>query len=98
MIQRIVKMTFRPESVPTFEALFATHKQDIRNQPGCLSLRLLQDIHSPHIFFTYSTWQTETELNAYRNSATFAVVWPATKALFAARPEAWSVDVRHELP
>ena len=59
---------------------------------GCSHLELLNDINSPNIYFTYSYWNDETDLNNYRNSELFASVWSKTKILFCAKPEAWSVE------
>ena len=98
MIDRIVQMTFRPEEVNAFRTLFEQHKQAIRNQPGCKRLRLVQDIHDQCVFFTYSRWESEQHLDAYRRSDTFGVVWPETKSKFAKNPRAWSVQVLTELP
>ena len=91
MIIRIVKMTFQPEEVANFLKIFKESKQLIRNMEGCTHLELLNDINSSTIFFTYSYWQTENDLNNYRNSELFERVWGKTKVLFAAKAEAWSV-------
>ncbi len=92
MIIRMVKMTFKPENVPAFERLFEKQKEQIRAFEGCTHLELLRDVNHPNIFFTYSHWQSTAHLNLYRESALFAKVWPATKVLFAAKPEAWSTE------
>ncbi len=92
MITRIVKMTFREDAIDSFKALFQEHKEAIANQPGCEKLSLLQDVNNPAIFMTYSWWNSTDELNNYRHSETFGIVWPATKKLFAEKPEAWSVN------
>ena len=92
MIIRIVKMTFAPEKVNDFLEIFNSSKQHIRNFKGCTHLELLNDINSPNIFFTYSYWQTENDLNTYRNSELFERVWSKTKILFSAKAEAWSVE------
>ncbi len=92
MITRIVKMAFRPESVEDFQALFEKYKSEIAGQPGCNKLSLLQDITNTNIFMTYSWWDSQEDLNNYRHSDTFEIVWPATKALFSEKPEAWSVE------
>ena len=97
MIVRIVKMTFKPELVPDFEQLFEETKNQIRGFEGCLHLQLLRDVNQPNIFFTYSHWINTESLNNYRNSALFAHVWPATKKLFAAKPEAWSTEQKQIL-
>ncbi len=92
MVVRIVKMTFKTECIQEFQTLFERYKNEIANQPGCHKLSLLQDIQQSNIFMTYSWWEQESDLNNYRYSETFGVVWPATKKLFAAKPEAWSLE------
>lgn len=92
MIIRIVKMTFHPEKVVEFETIFNESKQLIRNMEGCSHLELLNDVNESNIYFTYSYWESEIDLNNYRNSDVFAKVWAQTKVLFNAKPEAWSVE------
>ncbi len=89
---RIVKMHFRDEETDNFLKLFAEVYPKISSFPGCSHLRLLQDKNTPNILFTYSIWDNETSLHAYRNSALFAQTWKRTKALFAFKAEAWSVE------
>ena len=91
MIKRLVKMKFKPEAVNSFKLVFEKNWQAIKGCEGCLHVELLQDENDPCIFFTYSLWQSETDLNAYRDSDLFARVWGSTKILFDARPEAWTV-------
>lgn len=92
MFTRIVKMEFKPEKVSDFIANFEKNKKEVRNQQGCHSLALYQDKNNPNIFFTYSTWETDADLDRYRNSDFFKGVWSFTKQLFNAKPMAWSVD------
>ena len=90
MLIRIVRMTFEPEQVPAFLALFRESKDRIRAQPGCQHLALWQDATDPAIYCTHSHWNDARALDAYRQSALFGEVWPATKRLFAAPPVAFS--------
>ena len=90
MIVRIVKMTFREEAVEDFLENFHKHKAQIRAFPGCERLLLLNDIQKSNVYFTYSWWQEEQDLEAYRKSDLFQGVWAFTKTLFADKPEAWS--------
>ena len=92
MIIRVVQMAFTREGITAFEELFAERKSRIRHFDGCLHLELWQDAHRPEIFFTYSHWDSEEHLNHYRFSPFFKETWTLTKALFAAPPQAWSVD------
>jgi len=91
MIKRIVRMEFRPEEVDTFLAIFNASKAQIRHFPGVHSLELLRDQQHAHVFYTLSLWESTDALNAYRHSELFGSVWPRTKALFAARPQAFSL-------
>jgi quinol monooxygenase YgiN len=92
MLIRIVKMTFRHDAVPDFQELFEARKSQIRAFAGCTHVELWQDRLHPNIFFTYSHWDSADALEHYRHSAFFEDTWAATKQLFAARPEAWSVN------
>src|SRR5687768_13316043 len=97
MIIRIVKMTFEPSKVKDFIEVFDASKERIRNFEGCSHLELLNDIHSTNVFFTYSHWESEVHLDAYRNSELFKATWTRTKVLFSAKPEAWSVNTLRKL-
>lgn len=92
MFVRIVKMSFHQEHVPAFLENFELMKNKIRNSDGNRFLELYQDKNDKDIFFTYSYWETEADLENYRNSKLFKEVWSFTKKLFNAKPEAWSVD------
>ncbi len=91
MIIRIVRMTFKPEEVDAFLELFDNSKSQIRHFEGCHHLELLKDANDARIFSTYSKWENEDALNAYRHSELFGLVWPATKSKFAEKPIAFSL-------
>lgn len=90
-------MTFKEESVKDFLAVFETSKKAIGNFEGCTGLKLLRDIHQPHVYFTYSYWNAEENLNDYRNSRLFKETWANTKILFKEKPAAWSVELMDQV-
>ncbi len=92
MFVRIVKMSFKPSNIEVFLANFEENKEQIRNFDGCEFLELYRDKHNTNVFFTYSFWNSENDLETYRHSNLFKNVWAKTKPLFNAKPEAWSVD------
>ncbi len=98
MFVRIVKMSFHPEKIEEFLANFNAKKEFIRKSPGCNLLELYRDKTNSDIFFTYSYWDTEQDLENYRNSDLFKGVWAQTKVLFNDKPLAWSVDKIVSLP
>jgi quinol monooxygenase YgiN len=85
-------MSFSPDKVEEFKTIFRDSHTAIRGFEGCLHVELLQDRQRPHVFFTFSLWQREEDLEAYRNSELFGRVWSATKRLFNDKPEAWSLS------
>ena len=85
-------MSFHKENIPAFLDNFNLMKDKIRNAQGNRFLELYQDKNDACIFFTYSYWETEDDLENYRRSELFNDVWTFTKKLFNAKPEAWSVD------
>ena len=91
MIIRIVQMEFEETQISDFLAVFASRKDQIKSFPGCVHLQLLQDEADSCIFFTYSHWENQEALEAYRNSDFFQAVWGNTKKLFRAAPRAWSL-------
>ena len=92
MLIRIVKLSFDEENKDLFLENFNINKKNIRNFEGCRLLQLLRDKNNPNIFFSYSYWESEEHLEAYRNSDLFKSVWAKTKILFNNKPEAWSVE------
>ena len=85
-------MRFQKDKIVAFVQHFNELREQVRNQPGCHSLQLLQDEQDPRIFFTYSTWAQQSDLDTYRKSDFFASVWKETKQMFEGKPEAWSVQ------
>lgn len=91
MITRIVKITLQPDKVNDFMVIFKKVKQTIAEFDGCHHVELLQDLHHPNVFFTYSIWEDEHFLDKYRFSDFFKKTWITSKTLFAEKAQAWSV-------
>lgn len=91
MLLRIVRLPLIATRVADFVQLFRAAEDRIRQQPGCRHLELWQDADQPHIYCTYSHWDDAAALDAYRRSALFGEVWPATKRLLASPAQAFSV-------
>ncbi|WP_439654831.1 putative quinol monooxygenase [Wocania arenilitoris] len=49
-------------------------------------------MNESNIFFRYSYWSSEDDLETYRQFDLFKSVWSKTKPLFNVKPESWSVD------
>jgi len=92
MIHRLVKLSIAPEHCETFLEFFDGRKSKIESFSGCHHVELWRDVSDEHIFFTYSHWESEDALDAYRKSDFFAETWQKTKSLFSGKPEAWSLD------
>jgi len=87
----LVRMTFQPDKVTDFLAIFRQSQPLIRAFEGCVHLELLQDAHNLLIYNTLSHWNTAEALEAYRQSALFRETWARTKVLFADKPRDFSL-------
>ncbi|MEO9869299.1 putative quinol monooxygenase [Ekhidna sp.] len=91
MLIRIVRMDFKPDSVNDFLELFELVKEKIATFPGCEHLELCRDAKEGHIYYTFSKWQSEDDLEKYRHSELFEDTWEKTKVLFGGKPLAYSL-------
>lgn len=97
MITRVVRMEFQPDKVDEFLEIFNATRSQIRHFPGVLKLQLHRDARHENVFYTYSHWESESQLNTYRKSELFGSVWPRTKALFLSPPKAFSLKLEQEV-
>ncbi len=84
-------MSFDPQKVVDFLAVYEANWHLIRGFEGCSHVELLRAEQESNIFFTYSIWESEENLENYRKSELFAQVWGKTKLLFNDKPQAWTV-------
>lgn len=95
VITRIVRMDFQPAYADDFLEHFRGIAGQIRQFPGVRHLELHRDASQPNVFYTYSKWDGEDELETYRQSDLFKSAWSQAKCWFQAKPQAYSL--RQEL-
>ena len=64
MLLRTVRMTFAPDRLGDFLALFAEARPKIAAAPGCRHLELWQDARFPNVLTTFSRWDDDAALQA----------------------------------
>ena len=84
-------MVFQPDKVDPFTAFSKEIYPGISQFEGCQGVEVLQDIHLPTTFFTYSIWNSQEHLQTYRQSDFFKNNWSTVKPWFAEKADAWSV-------
>ena len=84
-------MEFQPEKVHDFLSLFEEVKPKIAARQGCTHLELCKDASLDHVYYTFSIWEREEDLESYRHSDLFEDTWARTKVLFGGRPLAYSL-------
>lgn len=92
MLIRIVRMDFEPEKVNDFLKLFESVEEKIKTFPGCSHLELCKDAKLDHVYYTFSKWEGESDLEKYRHSELFEDTWAKTKMLFGGKPLAYSLN------
>lgn len=94
MIVRIVLMNFQEDKIEAVKEFLDEVRVKIIKVPGCEQLDILQDVARENIFFSYSHWRSEQDLENYRNSDFFKKTWARAKEWFIDNPRAWSLN-RH---
>ncbi len=92
MITRIVELQIQAEQIGAAKKLLEDVAPKVRNMPGCRRLEIMFDIHRKGRVTTYSYWESETNLNEYRDSDVFLVFWKAIKPMFSEKARAWSSE------
>lgn len=83
-------MHFREGQVDEFKKIFNDTRPKIL-EFGCRHVELFGDLTEPNTLFTISRWDSQSDLDNYRNSALFEQVWKRTKVLFLNPANAWSL-------
>lgn len=83
-------MYFKEDAVADFHRMFQKKKQTIKAQDGCNYLELIEGITDKTIISTYSIWESQEHLDAYRHSTFFGETWKETKSYFRMKAEARS--------
>jgi heme-degrading monooxygenase HmoA len=90
-------MSFVPALENEFIEVFNKYKDQIVHFPGCRSLKLLKENGNECVYFTFSVWANESNLEAYRKSELFKEVWSQTRSRFADKPMAWSTVIADDV-
>ena len=99
MIKRIVIMEVQPGREAVFFETFEQVKKEIRAQPGCQGLEVLQGRRHDHVTLcTISLWSNESALENYRSSELFKKTWSTVKPLFAHKAQAWTLTPIESIP
>ena len=88
-------MEFQPAHAGDFLEHFRGVAPRIRAFPGVRRLELHRDAAQPNVFYTYSIWEGEKDLENYRESELFKTAWRQAKSWFSDKPSAFSM--RREL-
>lgn len=92
MMTRLVKLPIKQEKTHEFRHLFESIKETIKGFEGCIHLELFSENTNSGVHFTFSIWESENDLNKYRQSEFFKKTWATTKTLLADKPDAWSLE------
>ena len=84
-------MDFQSDRVEEFREFFEEIRGKIAANPGCRHVELCKDSKIDHVYYTFSKWESEEDLERYRRSELFEEVWAKTKKMFGGTPSAYSL-------
>jgi len=68
MIKSTVRMTIPPPKIPAVMAILRPVVELCRDDPGCLSCHLYEDLQEKNVLMLEEMWRTEDELNLHLRS------------------------------
>ena len=84
-------MEFQHAHTDDFVRHFKSVAPLIRAFPGVRHLALHRDVTQSNVFYTYSIWDGESDLETYRQSDLFNDAWRQAKSWFSEKPQAFSL-------
>lgn len=85
-------MEINDHDVDKFKSMIQSIQDKIKAFDGCYSVNILCDKNQKNRFFSYSTWESEEDLNNYRKSEFFTEIWSDVKKMFIKDAQAWTVE------
>ncbi|MBI4648104.1 MAG: antibiotic biosynthesis monooxygenase [Bacteroidia bacterium] len=92
MITRIVKVSVHDSKIDDFVSFMESVRDHMLAFNGCEHWEVLNDKTNKNIFFSYSIWKSEKELEAYKYSTLYKQIWSTCKQWFTKESQAWTVD------
>jgi quinol monooxygenase YgiN len=86
MIKSTVRMTIPPPKIPAVLAILKPVIELCRDDPGCLSCHLYEDLQEKSVIMLEETWRTEDDLNFHLRSDEYRNLLLALE-LAVSRPE-----------
>jgi quinol monooxygenase YgiN len=86
-IVRLIFVKVVPEEVKSAEQIWKEHCAPLMiQQPGCLSEKLLRSLDDPGEFISYSEWNDQQSIDAYRQSEAHEEIKTHARRLHGDRP------------
>ncbi len=93
MVSRLVELQLKAENIDKAKILLSDIAPQVKAMPGCSHLEILMDLHDRCHITTYSHWDSEADLDTYRQTDTFKNFWAEVKPMFAKPAKAWSSKI-----
>lgn len=87
MIEIIAQGQFKPECVEIFKQLAHEMIVKTRQEPGCVSYQLCQDLSDSNTFAFVETWQDQAAIDSHNQTPHFTSIVPQFADLLAAPME-----------
>ncbi|MET0502538.1 MAG: antibiotic biosynthesis monooxygenase family protein [Candidatus Binatia bacterium] len=94
-IIRLIYVTVQPNQVKDAINLWKHHCAPLMiKQPGCLSEKLLECVDTPGEFISYSEWDSQIDIDNYRESQAHAEIQQHARALQGGRASVKRYEVK----
>jgi heme-degrading monooxygenase HmoA len=94
-IVRLIYVTVKDDQIRDAVKLWKDHCAPLMiKQPGCLSEKLLECVDAPGEFISYSEWDSQENIDKYRNSEAHAEIQRHSRGLQGGRATVKRYEVK----
>ena len=88
----LARITVKPEAADTVRGVLGELMAKSREEVGCISYEVYQQVDAPHVFQTVEAWLSAADADAHMKTPHLGAAIAAAGPLFAAPPEivAWT--------
>ncbi len=91
-------MTLKEAHVDSFKKRIPIISIEVRRVSGCMHNDIFRDKNKDNVFYSYTIWNSEEDIEKYLNSQYYKEIWNDLWDYFKIEPQAWKIDNIFDYP
>lgn len=91
-------MTVKEQYIDSFRKRVPVISNEVRRVSGCMHNDIFRDRNNDNIFYSYTIWSSEEDIERYLKSMYYKEIWGDIWDYFKKEPMAWKIDNMFDYP